>query len=93
MATVKDDKKPTGESSAPGEVPLVPAPETADTVLLQPAAEIGPMRVFRDKAFTSRTLIMPDGRSLPVSKGRVAAFGDDQFEYLNTHPDLELITE
>lgn len=56
-------------------------------------APLGPLRVFRDKIYTSRTLVMPDGRSLPVSKGEIAAFGDDQFEFLNAHPDLELVEE
>ncbi|MFJ4132396.1 hypothetical protein [Pseudomonas cyclaminis] len=55
--------------------------------------EIGPPSVFRDKVYTSRTLIMPDGRTLPVVKGLVTAFGDDQHEYLSGHPDLELATE
>ena len=50
-------------------------------------------RIFRDKVYTSRTLIMPDGRSLPVSQGRVTAVGDDQFDYLKAHPDLEQLTE
>lgn len=88
MATVKDDKKPTAESAAAVEIP--PAPTA---VPLQLIAEVGAARIFRDKVFTSRTLIMPDGRSIPVSKGRVTAFGDDQFDYLNAHPDLELIAE
>lgn len=88
MATVKDDKKPTAESATAVELPPAPA-----TVPLQLIAEAGPARIFRDKVFTSRTLIMPGGRSLPVSQGRVTAFGDDQFDYLNAHPDLELIAE
>ncbi|QLG90414.1 hypothetical protein HZF02_15495 [Pseudomonas yamanorum] len=55
--------------------------------------EIGPARVFRDKVYTSRTLIMPNGQTLTVVKGLVTAFGDDQHEYLSGHPDLELATE
>ncbi|WP_325985751.1 hypothetical protein VP719_11810 [Pseudomonas protegens] len=55
--------------------------------------EIGPARVFRDKVYTSRTLIMPNGQALPVVKGLVLACGDDQYEYLNGHPDLEPVTE
>ena len=52
-----------------------------------------PARTFRDKVYTSRTLILPNGASLPVAKGRVSAFGDDQFHYLSTHPDFEPLTE
>ena len=50
-------------------------------------------RTFRDKVYTSRTLILPDGATLPVAKGRVSADSDDQFQYLNTHPDFERLTE
>lgn len=52
-----------------------------------------PLRVFRDKAYMSRTLIMPDGRGLDVRAGKVAAVGDDQFEFLNAHPELERLVE
>ena len=52
-----------------------------------------PARTFRDKVYTSRTLILPNGATLPVAKGRVSAFGDDQFHYLSTHPDFEPLTE
>ena len=52
-----------------------------------------PARTFRDKVYTSRTLILPNGATLPVAKGRVSALGDDQFHYLSTHPDFEPLTE
>ena len=52
-----------------------------------------PARIFRDKVYTSRTLILPGGATLPVAKGRVSAFGDDQLHYLSTHPDFEPLTE
>lgn len=63
-------------------------PVTADAV-----ESIGPARVFRDKVFTSRTLILPGGGTLPVVAGRVTACGDDQFAFLKTHPDLEQLKE
>jgi hypothetical protein len=53
-------------------------------------APVQPMRVFRDRAYMSRTLVMPDGRGLDVRQGKVAALGDDQFKFLSDHPDLEL---
>ena len=49
--------------------------------------------VFRDKVYTSRTLILPDGSALPVAKGQVSAASDAQLQYLNTHPDFERLTE
>ncbi len=55
--------------------------------------EISPARVFRDKVYSSRTLIMPGGQVLSVVKGLVTAFGDDQYKFLSGHPDLEPDTE
>jgi len=49
--------------------------------------------VFRDKVYTSRTLVLPGGATLPVIKGRVSAVGEDQLHYFNTHPDFERLTE
>ncbi|MDD1943766.1 hypothetical protein [Pseudomonas carnis] len=63
-------------------------PVTADAV-----ESIGATRVFRDKVFTSRTLILPGGETLPVVAGRVTACGDDQFAFLKAHPDLEQLKE
>lgn len=59
-------------------------PATSDAV-----KPIGPARVFRDKVFTSRTLILPGGGTLSVVAGRVTACGDDQYAFLKAHPDLE----
>lgn len=60
---------------------------------LPAATPLEPIRMFRDKAYMSRLLIMPDGRGLDVRGGQVGAFGDDQFAFLNAHPDLERIVE
>ncbi|OYT78243.1 hypothetical protein [Pseudomonas sp. PGPPP2] len=54
---------------------------------------IGPARVFRDKLYTSRLLVFPDGSTAPVIKGRVTACGDEQFALLKAHPDLEQVQE
>lgn len=51
-------------------------------------AEAGPGRVFRDTLYTSRTLVLPDGSTLAVTKARVAASTDEQFAFLKAHPDL-----
>lgn len=77
-------------------------PETerviADTALTEPAqtqapATIAGPRVFRDTLYTSRTLIMPNGNTLPVIAGRVTAGSDEQYAFLKAHPDLQPSTE
>jgi hypothetical protein len=62
-------------------------------VTTEAAKPLGPLRVFRDKVFTSRTLLLPDGRTAAVVAGRVTAFGDEWFDYLKAHPDFELLPE
>lgn len=59
----------------------------------QKQAPIGPVRVFRDTAFTSRTLILPSGACLAVAKGQARAFDDEQYQYLDAHTDFERLTE
>lgn len=60
---------------------------------VQTVKPLGPPRIFRDTVFTSRTLVLPNGSTASVTKGQVTAFGDDQFAYFSTHPDLELMPE
>ena len=71
--------------------------KTPDDKVTEPAAPVlqktAPARTFRDKVYTSRTLILPDGSALPVAKGQVSAVSDAQLQYLNTHPDFEPLTE
>ncbi|WP_240891336.1 hypothetical protein [Pseudomonas sp. TMW22091] len=71
--------------------------KTSDDKAIDPVAlalqKAAPSRVFRDKVYTSRTLILPSGSALPVAKGRVNATTDDQLQYLSTHPDFERLTE
>ena len=50
-------------------------------------------RVFRDKLYTSRTLVMSDGSTLSVKKGRVVAHAEDQHLFLSNHPDFEALQE
>ena len=56
-----------------------------------PEAPPGASVAFRDARFTSRTLILPDGRELPVAQARVVIGADDTaaLEYLKGHPDLK----
>lgn len=49
--------------------------------------------VYRDRAFISRTLVMSDGRVLPVSKHRVEALDAEAQAFLDKHPDLERLPE
>lgn len=92
MSKSRTDGDSAGAVEAIAVVGLKPAPlgfsATADVV-----EPIGPARVFRDKVFTSRTLIMPSGETLPVVAGRVTACGDDQYAFLKAHPDLEQLKE
>ncbi|MGX1176269.1 hypothetical protein [Pseudomonas sp. R151218B TE3479] len=80
-------KQRTGTDRAVTDVnPLQPTPTGSPE-------PIGPARVFRDTQYTSRTLIMPDGRTVPVIAGQVTACGDDQYAFLKAHPDMQQLTE
>jgi hypothetical protein len=62
-------------------------------VLQKSTPALSPARTFRDKVYTSRTLILPGGATLPVAQSRAMAVDDQQFQYLNSHPDFERLTE
>ena len=88
--------------AVPITVHAVAVPITADAVALPiksaadySAEELEAQVSYRDKAFTSRSLVMPGGRLLQVSKGRVAVKVIDAQAraYLDDHPDLELLAE
>ena len=67
--------------------------EPVAPVLQKTTPALSPARTFRDKVYTSRTLILPSGAAVPVAKGRACAVDDDQLQYLSTHPDFERLTE
>ena len=71
--------------------------KTPDDKVTDPAAPVlqktAPARTFRDKVYSSLMLILPNGATLPVAKGRATAVDDQQFQYLNNHPDFERLTE
>lgn len=50
---------------------------------------------YRDNRYTSRVLILPQGRQLPVAVGRVSVSADDAeaLQYLDAHPDLKPLLE
>ncbi|NUU35145.1 hypothetical protein [Pseudomonas sp. C2B4] len=51
--------------------------------------------IYRDNRYTSRVLILPQDRQLPVARGRVSVSGDDAeaLQYLDAHPDLKPLLE
>ena len=76
--------------------------EPVTPVLQKTTPVTDPVRTFRDKVYTSRTLILPGGATLPVAQSRATlpvaqsratAVDDHQFQYLNSHPDFERLTE
>ncbi|WP_262499618.1 hypothetical protein [Pseudomonas rhodesiae] len=50
---------------------------------------VGESVVFLDQVFTSRTLILPDGRAADVIKGRISASDDVLHNYLSKHADFK----
>ncbi len=49
--------------------------------------------VYRDRAFISRTLVMPGGRLLNVSQHQIEALDVQAQAFLDKHPDLERLPE
>ena len=49
--------------------------------------------VYRDRAFISRTLVMPGGRLLNVSQHHIEALDVKAQAFLDKHPDLERLPE
>ncbi|SDX05084.1 hypothetical protein SAMN05444064_110213 [Pseudomonas syringae] len=89
MATVKGDKA-SGDEPAVQKNQVTPATASVADAASPPAAPVT-VRTYRDTLYTSRTLILSDGRTLAVAKGFVTAQADDAIalQCLNAHPDLE----
>ena len=45
--------------------------------------------VFLDQVYTSRTLILPDGRAASVAKGRITASDDTLLGFLSQRSDFK----
>lgn len=60
-----------------------------------PATQLTATVIFRDTVFTSRTLILPDDRTLAVAKGVVSANATDDVavKYLKAHAEFEPLKE
>ncbi|WP_375592181.1 hypothetical protein [Chitiniphilus eburneus] len=67
--------------SKPATTPLVPAPTDA--------TKVDVVVTFTDKAFKSRTLVLPDGRAFPVAKSRITANDPALIAYLDRHADFD----
>lgn len=48
--------------------------------------------VFADKAFKSRTIVLEDGRTFAVEKGRIVANDPALVAYLDKHPEFERVS-
>lgn len=69
-----------------------PADETPATPVAaneQARAGEGVRPVFRDRVYTSRTLILPDGTTVPVAAGKIVAITDELLTYLTAEADFE----
>ncbi|MCQ9469803.1 MULTISPECIES: hypothetical protein [Pseudomonas] len=83
MGIVKNDKTSVEAVEPPTIQPTQPA---STLPAVRPAT-----RTYRDRLYTSRTLILPNDRTLAVIAGRVTVPTDDAvaLDYLDQHPDLE----
>lgn len=59
-------------------------PKTPDTNAIAPA-------VFADKAYKSRTIVLPDGRGFEVVKSRISASDPALIEFLDKHSEFERV--
>jgi uncharacterized lipoprotein YbaY len=78
----------TAPESAPAPSEFRPVPNGTATSVGQPEPK---MHTFRDKVYTSRTLILPDGASLAVAKHRVTVEDSNvqALAYLKAHEEFE----
>lgn len=87
MATTKAVK------AAAVKIPETPAAEGVQAADPAVPAEVVKLPVFRDKEFTSRTLILPEGRTVQVVRGRVEATDLELLTFLRARSSFELVTE
>ena len=57
------------------------------------AAPVPGGALFRDKVFTSRTLVLESGRTVPVARGRVTATDAELLTWLTANPEFERLVE
>lgn len=75
----------------PQEDPALQEPIAAPGPAAPPAATV----IFRDTVYTSRTLILPDDRTLAVVKGVISVETTDDvaLKYLKAHAEFEQLKE
>ncbi|WP_095096581.1 hypothetical protein [Pseudomonas sp. Irchel 3A5] len=83
MAANKTTDKPSSESTDSSAV------QPVQVVSQMMPAEVVPAPIFRDKVFTSRTLILPDGGQARVTKGQISAGTSELLTFLKAHDDFE----
>ncbi|MCJ8177366.1 hypothetical protein MRS45_14810 [Pseudomonas viridiflava] len=83
MAAVKNDTPSAYEAVRQLEPVAKPASP--------PTASAPATRTYRDKLYTSRTLILADNRTLAIAAGQATVPADDTvaLDYLHQHPDFE----
>lgn len=86
MGTATAAKKPAEKAA---DTPAVDG--VAAAAVVAPVAPQGPL--YADSVFTSRTLVLPSGRTLAVARGQVAADDAEALAYLKAHPDFEPVKE
>lgn len=86
MAAVTAAKKPAEKAA---DTPVVDGVAAAAEVV--PVAPPSPL--YADSVFTSRTLVLPSGRTLAVARGQVAADDAEALAYLKAHSDFEPVKE
>jgi hypothetical protein len=70
----------------------LPADQVISSPLPVTAVAVAPVpggAVFRDKVFTSRTLVLESGRTVPVARGRVTATDTELLTWLTANPEFE----
>ena len=58
---------------------------------METASAPAPTMAYRDKAYTSRTLVLPGGLTAKVAAGRIAADTPALRAFLDKHPDFERV--
>lgn len=69
----------------------LPAPESVPISTVQANSTV----TFRDTLYTSRTVVLPDGRTLAVAKAQVSVDGSDDvaLKCLKAHTEFEQLKE
>lgn len=67
--------------------------DSAGVGRIAPEVDLEPLAIFKDKIYTSRTLVMKDGRTISVAKGVARALLDDEVSFLKAREDFQPLQE